>query len=217
MSKYAERQQRKFELQREATYAMKTGNLDLVKKHFAKGRYDYGMDRNDTWANRTREFAAAAIHGHTNIIDFFLENGGNVNNHGGHLLSVAAFNGQNQMLDYLVKKGASKYSINHALSNAVEHGHSETVKLLVEHGADLHFNNDWALQIACACTENNLIKTLLIDLQMTVKPETQQWLEENNHTYATQLIAKRELNKKLTQSSEHRPPQTQNKEKKMKI
>lgn len=232
---YAERQQRKAEIYREATNALIKGDLELVKKHFAKGRYDLGMSRNDVWANRTHEFAYAASSGQINVIAFFLEQGGNVNNQCGHLLSQAAMNGQIEMIDYLIKKGASTFSINSALSDsasrgnqkAVEHllskkadvsfrnnetlrmaaqfGHVAIFKVLVEHGADLHANDDEALRLAADREHNELTKTIIVDLKMPIKDETRQWLSENNGSYALELLEKRELQERLSQKYAERP------------
>lgn len=100
---------------------------------------------------------------------------------------------------------------------AAFHGNSETAKLLVEHGADMYAKDDRPLKLAIVHKNDEMTKTFIIDLKMNIKPETLKWLEENNHTYATQLITKRDLFNKLNQSSQTRPTQAQNKERKMKI
>jgi ankyrin repeat protein len=42
-----------------------------------------------------------------------------------------------------------KITIQEALRSAATNGHVEVVRLLLEAGADIHAENDWALQEAC--------------------------------------------------------------------
>jgi len=60
-----------------------------------------------------------------------------------------------------------KSSLDEFLRKAAKYGHTEVVKLLLEQGADVHADNDWALVWAADNGHKEVVKLLLehIDTQ----------------------------------------------------
>ena len=57
--------------------------------------------------------------------------------------------GHLEVVVYLVEHGANIHADNdYAIRLASENGHLEVVRYLVEHGADIHANNDYAIRLA---------------------------------------------------------------------
>ena len=64
---------------------------------------------------------------------------------------MAAKNGHTETVKLLLDRGADIHAWNdYALRLAAENGHTETVKLLLDRGADIHAGNDYALRYAAA-------------------------------------------------------------------
>ena len=88
---------------------------------------------------------------------------------------------------------------NEKLIDASSNGHTETVKVLLEHGADVHANNDGALRSASYKGHTETVKLFLIEYDMKVKQETLDWLKENNCDETINIINKRDFNKSLAE------------------
>ncbi|MSR64427.1 MAG: hypothetical protein EXS18_01445 [Verrucomicrobiae bacterium] len=58
------------------------------------------------------------------------------NKNGGTVFLTAAVNGKKNLVDLLLVKGAKSYDVSKALRGAVQHGHTEVVRLLLARGAD---------------------------------------------------------------------------------
>jgi hypothetical protein len=75
-------------------------------------------------------------------------------------------------------------------------GDFDQVKLLIEQGADIHYNCDEVLN-----AKNNwhleIVKYLIIDLNMTIREETLKWLKANNLLEIIGIINTRDLYKQL--------------------
>jgi ankyrin repeat protein len=54
----------------------------------------------------------------------------------------------------------TQYELDYALKWASINGHTEIVKLLLEHGADVHAENDWALRWAYYYGHTEIVKLL---------------------------------------------------------
>ena len=60
----------------------------------------------------------------------------------------ASENGHLEVVRYLVEQGANIHANNdYAIRWASENGHLEVVRYLVEKGANIHANNDYAIQM----------------------------------------------------------------------
>lgn len=82
------------------------------------------------------------------------------------ILKHAASDGHLDITDFLIgiediKPATLQSSINHALPEAAFRGHVSTVKLLLDRGADIHYNEDQALRDAVAKGRTNVVKLLL--------------------------------------------------------
>lgn len=226
---YAERQQRKAQLMRESRKAMATGDLDAVLKHRRAGRYG-----RHSVLNEDDCFAIAAKNGQINIVDFYI-NDGQKDLRIQTMMGAAATAGQIKVIDYLIEQGANKQHLNDSIYQAslhnqpktVEHliskgampggngllvaaadGYIEVVKIHLEHGANIHADDDKALKNSVSRTHDEITKTLIIDFNMPIKDETKQWLTENYGQYALELLAKRDLQERLSQKYTQQPRRT---------
>ena len=108
----------------------------------------------------------------------------------------ASSNGHTETVKVLLEHGADVHSSRDgALKWSSHRGHTETVKVLLEHGADVHADDDWALRSASENGHTETVKVLLIDFNMKVKQETLDWLKENNCDETINIINKRDFNK----------------------
>ena len=71
------------------------------------------------------------------------------------------------------------------------------MKYLVEKGADIHAENDYALRWATYKEQKKIINYFLFDCQMKIKQKTKNWLIKNNQKVVLDLIEKRDLLFKL--------------------
>ena len=104
------------------SYAVQTGDLDLVKSLTDKGDIDY----NDAMLEAVKA-------GHENIVEFMISKGAGKFNAG---LNTAARAGRIKIVRLMFKYGASlNLILNTPLITASENGHLDIVKFLVEKGA----------------------------------------------------------------------------------
>ena len=139
------------------------GHLELCKLLISKGAKIHS-------GNELILFASGR--GHYNIVNYFIENGANVNgcDECGHTpLQEAALCGCLKTISLLISKGADvNAKAKHdyfALWLASSRGHAEAVKLLIEKGADVNAVTEFggtALMQAC---ENNHIETVMLLLE----------------------------------------------------
>ncbi|KAJ3044440.1 hypothetical protein HK097_001466 [Rhizophlyctis rosea] len=91
----------------------------------------------------------AALKGHSEVLQLFLEAGAYFRCGNDWLLWTAAKLGRTTVVRVLLEAGADVHSLeDEALRNAAAAGHVETVLALLEAGADIHSQDDEALQVA---------------------------------------------------------------------
>ncbi len=155
--------------------ASKQGDFEQVRVLIEKGA--------DPNFSNIPSFLWAYFEGHKNIVKYLLEHGGDVNKDTfseGVLLGFAASHDDLAFTEYLIEKGAA---VNHAmprggetpLHNAAEADQQVSVKLLIEHGADVNrraktgpsdmgfgdFNGETPLHVAAVCASVEIIQVLL--------------------------------------------------------
>ncbi|GEM_PF-2602284 len=143
------------------------GHIDVVQEFL-----DRGVDINapTTLGGHFSMLAAAAGGKQTETVKWLLSKGIDVTIDGGHALEMAASHGDTEMtkalLDAAVSPGAKAVVLGTgqgALVNAAGNGHTETVALLLERGADIHGQNDEAIRRAAANNRHETV-TFLADL-----------------------------------------------------
>ncbi|KAF3926748.1 Ankyrin-3 [Orbilia brochopaga] len=114
---------------------------------------------------------SAALRGHANVVQLFLDKGVNINakRDSGSVLQVASFTGKLDVVSLLLTKGADvntrggKYD--NALQAAAVGGHPDVIQLLLDNGADINAygeNYDNVLQAAVSGGRVDILE-LLID------------------------------------------------------
>lgn len=90
------------------------------------------------------------------------------------LLCVTSYNSSFRMIQYLLEKGLDPQTNNNYPIRAVVFRHRESdkntikaIQLLIEYGADIHFNNDQLLYLACL-TENIELVKFFINMGLVV-------------------------------------------------
>jgi hypothetical protein len=77
-------------------------------------------------------------------------------------LFMASKYGREKIVELLLNRGADIHAENDwALHTASRNGHTEVVRLLLDRGADIHANNDWALRWASRYGHTETVKLLL--------------------------------------------------------
>ncbi|KAJ7453546.1 hypothetical protein B0H11DRAFT_2245368 [Mycena galericulata] len=114
---------------------------------------------------------AAASQGHASIARLLIERGADVNLQAGtpSALRIAALNDDETMMSLLLNHGANTNEkggprLRALLLEASEKGNEATVKLLIEHGADVNAQNQWygsALQSASSMGHGAIVKLLI--------------------------------------------------------
>jgi ankyrin repeat protein len=157
--------------------------------------------------------------GNAECLDYLAKKGFDLNekqDDGDYPIYTAAIAGRADNIQVLINHGVDAND-QKALIGAINNGHLEATKILIENGADPTANNDNALYKAISWGHNEIINYLIADRKMPVSAETREWIanENPNHvgiTYAKQLLEKRDLHEKL-QTNLNRPPQTKTKSK----
>jgi hypothetical protein len=67
------------------------------------------------------------------------------------------------------------------------------IKLLLEQGANIHFDNDYALKWSAERGYLEIVKYLVIDCNMVIKEETLEYLEENNLSEIINIVKSKPL------------------------
>lgn len=146
-----------------------------------------------------------------------LKNGFNVHQDNDCAARAAAGTGNLEALRFLHLNGADIYAVeNCALGWSAEAGYTEVVKYLLENKADMNQHDDFPLIEASKGGHIDVVNLMVLEHNMTIKPETIEILKRENCEAALKIINSRDLSakleKKLTQ-----PSLSQNRSKSMKI
>ena len=131
--------------------AASSGRLWMVKRCLENG---ISADTHDN------EALKLAVHnGRSSVVRYLLEQGCDPRSFG--ILSAACGKGFHRILQTLLSKGANISDDAFALLAAVHHGHTNCVEILLDHGADVHIDNDLPLIEACRKRHTQIILCLL--------------------------------------------------------
>lgn len=183
-------------------------SLECLKKYEALG-LDINYSDNSA-LNKAVEF------GSFETVDYLIEKGQPIQqskNIGYDCLETAAEKGLNEKVRYLLDKGASPNFTSATLSRPINCLKNEAAKILIEAGADPTADNDNALYVAVCMSNTEIINHLIVDRKMPVNDNTREWLKDNakngndsDSKYVLDLLSKRELFERLTQSSQRATP-----------
>ncbi len=86
----------------------------------------------------------------------------NDDSHIHELLNRVCVTGHLPVVRYLIEHGADIHADNNrALRKSAKHGHVLVVQYLVEHGADIHADDDYALRVSMALQHDAMVQYLL--------------------------------------------------------
>ncbi|WP_241170377.1 ankyrin repeat domain-containing protein [Serratia marcescens] len=156
-----------------------------------------------------------AEHGKPECLDYLARKGFDLNekqDDGDYPLYTAAIAGRADNIQVLINHGVEPND-QKSLLGAINNGHLEATKTLLENGADPTANNDNALYQAISWGHDEIISYLIVERKMPVRPETREWLNRENPEHvgvilAKQLIEKRDLFEKLNQKQTRATPTT---------
>jgi ankyrin repeat protein len=116
----------------------------------------------DIHENNGQALRSAAENGHTEVIQFLLENDANIHASEDTALRWAARNGHMAATRLLLDHGADIHAQHdYALRYAAHNGRSEIVQELLSHGADIHADNNGALRWAAEHGHTDTVRLLL--------------------------------------------------------
>lgn len=105
---------------------------------------------------------AAVTEGHYHILDMLVKHIKNVDAYKNELFLLAVTNGFGQITQYLVEIGANvHYQDDFALRFAVKYHDLYFIKILIEHGANIHTHDNWVFKTAVSRTNVDLVKLLV--------------------------------------------------------
>ena len=112
--------------------------------------------------NNNKALIGASSNGHIDIVKYLVLAGSEIVSHQ-HSLIAACERGHAIVAKYLIKMTSpDKKIINNVFINALLNNHLPIVKLLLKNGADIHFNNDLALRLACKKGLLDIVKFLVV-------------------------------------------------------
>jgi ankyrin repeat protein len=171
----------------------------------------------DTNIKRHRSIKTALTKGDAISLEMLLEPKGvfeNFNSDFPNALKLACDKNEVMSVSYgvvktLLEKGSDvHYFDDLAVKSAVISNEPEIVDLLLENGANFHALGDYAFRQAAIKDYGKVLEVAIIKHNLTPTQESLDWMKEKDCSdFVENLIAKRELNKKLTQSMTPKPKQ----------
>jgi tankyrase len=142
------------------------GNLELVKKRLENS----WTKINAQDAQGRTAISEAAKWGHLEVVKFLHSQGADlsIRDNGGCLpIHYAAFNGHDNVVDYILSQGKQFLNVqdgegNTPLHRAAGRGHVSTVKLLLSHGANPKIKNHQGSDVYTSC-QNVAVREVLED------------------------------------------------------
>ena len=134
---------------------------------------DKGAEINAQGGYYGNALQAASVYGHDKTVKLLLDKGAEANAQGGYCgnaLQAATWRGDDKMVELLLDKGAEVNArdgeYDNALQAATWRGHDKIVelllqKVLLEKGADVHAQGDYALRVASAEGHDKVVEILL--------------------------------------------------------
>ena len=148
--------------------AIQDGDTDEVRELMYEGADVRAVNKD----YETPLFLASEL-GHTEIVDILLQFGADVNHassRASHPLIMASKNGHTEIVEILVKNGAKNRMGNYgymALQHAIENGHIETARKLIELGDNVnrHYHSDPQNTPLIEASENGYTETVAMLLE----------------------------------------------------
>jgi hypothetical protein len=141
-----------------------------------------------------RNLSQTCMYGDLPALRKLVAEGADIHANQSQALLLAANNGHNDIISFLLDHGANIHVRNDlALQWAADNGHLETVRLLLDRGADVNAENDIALEWAVESGHLEIVR-LLIDHGADVKSDDSLALliaAENGHTAIVKLLLDR--------------------------
>lgn len=130
----------------------------------------------------------ACRNNHIETVKFLLDHGASIHNN--NTLSIICIQGSTELVKLLLTTNCHVNNTSYALSRACEYGHFEIAKLLLENGADIHYEDDTALYRASIYGNVNIVK-LLLDYKANIHAQNDIALRrasELEHTEVVKLL-----------------------------
>lgn len=143
----------------------------------------------------------AAEQGNLKLLKELEKEGADIHAQNDWALQKSSRNGHIETVKYLIDRGADvkaddDYSIQYAASN----GHTAVVKTLLDKGSDIHAGNDFVLKISAKNRHQETTTLLIVDYNIKITPETNDWLVQNKCEDTLKIINSRDLSKKISSS-----------------
>lgn len=164
------------------------------------------FERNVKVSNPAYVVSHCAEDGKPECLDYLARKGFDLNekqDDGDYPIYAAARAGRADNIQVLINHGVDANDQT-SLIGAISKNRLEATKILIENGTDPTANNDNALYKAISWGHDEIISYLIIEHKMPVRPETREWLKNENPEHvgvilAKQLIEKRDLFERLNQ------------------
>lgn len=160
--------------------ASKHGHIEIVKLLLENGA--------NIHAGKDSALYVSCVNGHTDIVKLLVEKGADI--YTTSALQQAAYKGHIEIAKFLLstlrqrEKFPEKEILSDILNVAAQRGHFEITKLMLENGADIHYNNDVALRV----TSSIEIAKLLLQYGANVHAEDDEALRSASESGETEIV-----------------------------
>lgn len=130
----------------------------------------------------------ASKDGYIEIVEILIINGANIHSEDDQALKWAANNNRLDVVKLLINYGSNINDGSFLIVPSMK-GYFEIVKILIENGANIHYNNDTALKIASLYGHLKIVK-LLIENGAKINNTALKWAYENKHYKVINFLEK---------------------------